>query len=57
MSNSEEVERLEREIAERQTHLAEISKPVTREQLAGMTVREVADLSPAVVKRAMEATS
>ena len=52
---SSEIERLEREIAERQARLAEISKTVTREQLAGMTVREIAALDPAVVNRALEA--
>jgi hypothetical protein len=53
MSNSE-IERLEREIAERQARLGEISKVVTRTQLAGMTVREIAQLDPAIVNRALQ---
>jgi hypothetical protein len=52
-----EVERLEREIAERQSRLAEISRVVTREELAAMTPREIAELDPVIVNRALEATS
>jgi hypothetical protein len=52
-----EVERLEREITERQARLAEINPTLTREQLEGMTPRQIADLDPAVVNRALEATT
>jgi hypothetical protein len=52
MSDGEE-ETLKREIAERQTRLGEISSTVTREQLAAMTVRQIADLPPDVVRRAL----
>jgi len=53
MSDSE-IERLNREIAERQARLGEISQTVTREQLEAMSVRQIADLDPAVVNRALE---
>jgi hypothetical protein len=50
---SDEIDRLNREIAERQARLGEISETVTREQLAAMTVRQIADLPPEVVRRAL----
>jgi uncharacterized protein (DUF3084 family) len=55
MSTSE-IERLEREIAERQERLEELTKTtVTREELAAMSPSEIAKLDPAIVNRALEA--
>jgi hypothetical protein len=51
---SSEIEKLEKEIAERQARLAEISQTVTREQLAAMSVRQIAALDPVIVNRALQ---
>lgn len=56
MSDSE-IERLEREIAERQERLAVLNVMVTREQLAAMSPTAIAKLDPAVVNRVMAVTA
>jgi hypothetical protein len=52
VSNSE-IKTLEGEIAQRQARLDVLKPPVTREQVMGMTPRELAAYDPAVIRAAL----
>lgn len=55
MTDNDEIGRLRAEIEERRARLLELQPPLSREDLTGMTAREIADLPPGVLRRALDA--